>query len=463
MLPFRELRPTAAEIREMIRLASPVVLAQVGIMLMGVVDTAMVGRVSADAVAAVALGHIYWVNLSIPGIGLLMALDPVVSQAVGAADRDGVRRGVQRGAILACAITVPVMLLLMPGEVLFAALRQPESVAPTAASWARWSALGSLPFFLFVAFRQSLQAMGTVRPVVIAIVAGNLLNIALNWVLIYGHLGAPAMGAVGSSVSTVIGRWAMLVILVWTGRHHLVPALRPWQRESWRLRPLGRMLAIGAPVALQQWLEVAVFAAGAVVIGWFGAKPLAAHEIAINLAATTFMVPLGLSAAAAAMVGRAIGRGDMAAARRDAVAAIAVGLGFMTIAAVIFLAVPDQLATMFVADAETRAVAAALLAIAGVFQVFDGVQGVATGVLRGTADTTVPMFVHLAGFWLLGAPAGLWLAFRAGYGPRGVWFGYVVGLALVSAALLWRVRWRLARDISRLHIDEHPSALTADG
>ena len=454
MLPFRELRPTAAELREMVRLASPVVIAQVGIMLMGVVDTAMVGRVSADAVAAVALGHIYWVNISIPGIGLLMALDPVVSQAVGAADRDGVRRGVQRGAILACAITIPAMLLLLPGEAVFAALRQPESVAPTAASWARWSTLGSLPFFLFVAFRQSLQAMGTVRPVVIAIVAGNLLNVILNWVLIYGNLGAPAMGAVGSSVSTAIGRWAMLLILVWTGRRHVLPALRPWYGESWRLRPLGRMLAIGAPVALQQWLEVAVFAAGAVVIGWFGAKPLAAHEIAINLAATTFMVPLGLSAAAAAMVGRAVGRGDIAAARRDAVAAIAVGLGFMAIAAVFFLAVPGQLAGVFVADAETRAVAAALVAVAGIFQVFDGVQGVATGVLRGTADTTVPMFIHLAGFWLVGAPAGLWLAFRAGYGPRGVWFGYVVGLAIVAAALLWRVRWRLARDIERLRVEE---------
>ena len=160
------------------------------------------------------------------------------------------------------------------------------------------------------------------------------------------------------------------------------------------------------------------------------------------------------SAAAAAMVGRAVGRGDIAAARRDAVAAIAVGLGFMAIAAVFFLAVPGQLAGVFVADAETRAVAAALIAVAGIFQVFDGVQGVATGVLRGTADTTVPMFIHLAGFWLVGAPAGLWLAFRAGYGPRGVWFGYVVGLAIVAAALLWRVRWRLARDIERLRVEE---------
>ena len=443
----------------MARLASPIVLAQVGAMLMGVVDAAMVGRVSADAVAAVALGHIYWVMVSVPSVGLLMALDPVVAQAVGATDTDSVARGVQRGVILAVALAIPSMLILMPGEWVFSALRQPPEVAVVAAQWARWSAISVLPYYLFVAFRQSLQAMGTARPVLAAIIVSNVVNVIGNWALIYGHAGAPALGAVGSAISTVIGRFVGLGVTVWFGRAWLLPQLSPWRRESWSLAPFGRLLRIGTPVALQQWLEVAVFAAGAVVIGWFGPSPLAAHEIAINLAALTFMVPLGLSAAAAAMVGRAIGRGDIAAARRDAVAAIGVGLAFMSAAALVFLAAPDGLAAMFITDSDTRRTAAQLLVVAGVFQVFDGIQGVATGVLRGTADTAVPMVVHLTGFWLIGAPAGLWAAYRGGLGPRGVWWGYVVGLAFVATALVWRVRWRLARDIGRTHLDD-PSTAT---
>jgi MATE family multidrug resistance protein len=214
------------------------------------------------------------------------------------------------------------------------------------------------------------------------------------------------------------------------------------------------MMRVGTPVALQQWLEVAVFAAGAVAIGWIGVVPLAAHEVAINLAALTFMVPMGLSAAAASMVGRAIGRGDMPAARRDSVAAIGVGLAFMSIAALAFIALPGSLAGLFLRDAETRALAASLLVIAGVFQVFDGIQGVCTGILRGAADTRIPMLIHLGGFWGIGAPLSLVLAFDAGLGARGIWLGYVAGLFAVAAAQLMRVRSRLSRTIARLRIEE---------
>lgn len=455
MLPLAQLRPTREELRDMLRLAWPIIVAQVGVMLLGVVDTAMVGRVGPDAVAAVALGHIYWVNVSVPGIGLLLVLDPVVSQAFGASDERGVSRGLQRGVLLAVLISIPTAFALIPGEWFFGALRQPTEVTPVAASYARWTALSAIPFFVFVALRQSLQAMGHTRAIVASIIAGNALNVVLNWALIYGHLGFPALGVIGSAISTVIGRWAMLAIVVWMARAELWPRLSRWAPESWQLRPLGRMLVVGMPVALQQWLEVGVFAAGAIAIGWIGVAPLAAHEIAINLAALTFMVPLGVSAAAAAIVGRAIGRGDMAAARRDSVAAIGVGLAFMLISAGIFLAAPGALASLFLSDPPTRAIAASLIVIAGVFQVFDGIQCVCAGILRGTADTRVPMLIHLGGFWGVGAPLGLVLAFDAGLGPRGIWYGYLGSLAAVAVAQLMRVRWRLSRDIARLQIDEN--------
>lgn len=438
----------------MVRLAWPVVLAQVGAMLLGVVDTAMVGRVGPDAVAAVALGHIYWVNLTVPGIGLLLVLDPVVSQAFGAGDRAAVARGVQRGIVLAACLTIPTTLALLPGERFFGALDQPAAVSPLAASYARWTALSVLPFYLFVVFRQSLQAMAETRAIVASILIGNVLNIVLNWALIYGHLGFPALGTIGSAISTVIGRWTMLGVLVWIDRNLVMPTVRPWRRESWQPRPLWRMVVVGAPVAFQQWLEVGVFAAGAVAIGWIGVKQLAAHEVAINLAALTFMVPMGVAAAAAAMVGRAIGRGDIAAARRDAVASIGVVLGFMVLAAIVFVCVPGGLASLFLEDPETVAIAGSLIAIAGVFQVFDGIQGVCAGVLRGAADTRVPMLLHLGGFWGIGAPLGLVLAFPAGLGPRGVWLGYLGSLMVVAGAQLLRVRWLLSRPIERLRIDE---------
>jgi MATE family multidrug resistance protein len=438
----------------MLRLAWPVVLAQVGIMLMGVVDTAMVGRVGTSAVAAVALGHIYWVNVTIFGMGILLVLDPVVSQATGAQDHEGVSRGVQRGVLMALALSVPTALLLIPGELFFGFLRQPADVTPIAATFSRISIAGVVPFYLFFALRQSLQAMAQVRPVVIAIVVSNFVNFALDYALIYGHFGLPALGTQGSAIATALSRWLMFGLLVYFGWKQLHGALVPWRPESYRVGPMVRMLRLGMPVGLQNWLEIAVFSGGAVALGWFGSVPLAAHEIAINLAALTFMFPMGVSAAAAAMVGRAIGREDLSAARRDAIAALAVGMGFMAIAAIAFLTIPRALALIFVRDPATVATAASLIFIGGLFQIFDGMQAVATGVLRGTGDTRVPMLLHLAGFWGIGIPLCLGLAFGLGFGPQGVWWGYVGALAAVAVMQLLRVRWRLGQDIHRLQIEE---------
>ena len=453
MTSLAQLRPTRGELREMLRLAGPVVFAQVGIMMMGVVDTAMVGRVSPSTIAAVALGHVYWVNLMLPGLGLLLVLDPIISQAVGAKDGEAIARGIQRGIILALALSIPCSLLLIPGELFFGFLRQPPDVTPIAATFSRWSMLGVLPFYLFIVFRQSLQAMNQTRAVVIAIVVANVMNVVLNWALIYGHAGLPALGAVGSAISTVISRWTMLAVIGAIGWRELHSAIMPWRTESMRLEPLLKMIRVGLPVAFQQWLEVAVFAMGAVWIGWFGTVPLAGHEIALNLASITFMVPLGVGSAAAAIVGRAIGRGDLAAAKRDAVAALVVGVTFMVMAAGLFLAIPGTIAAIFASDSATVAMAAALIPIAGLFQIFDGIQVVALGVLRGTGDTRIPMFLHLGGFWGIGIPLSLVLGFTVGMGPQGIWWGYVGSLAAVAVMQLMRVRWRLGQDIQRLRID----------
>lgn len=458
-----QLRPTRGELREMMRLAWPVVLAQVGIMLMGVVDTAMVGRVGTSAVAAVALGHIYWVNVTIGGLGILMVLDPVVSQATGAKDDVAVSRGVQRGILMALALSIPSSLLLVPGEFFFSVLRQPAEVAPVAATFSRISIAGMVPFYLFYALRQSLQAMAETKPVVIAIVVSNVVNFVLDYILIYGHFGFPALGVQGSAISTVVSRWVMFALVLQFGWKHLHHAIVPWRAESARLAPLWKMARIGVPVGFQNWLEIAVFSGGAIVLGWFGAIPLAAHEVAINLAALTFMFPMGVSAAAAAMVGRAIGRDDLSAAKRDAVAALAVGVSFMALAGIAFLTVPRALAMLFVYDPATIVMAASLIFIAGIFQMFDGLQSVATGILRGTGDTHVPMLLHMFAFWGVGIPLCLWLAFRTGLGPQGVWWGYVGALIVAATIQLLRVRWRLRQDIRRLHFDETAEWAVVEG
>ena len=339
-------------------------------------------------------------------IGLLFALDPVVSQAIGAGAHDDASRGIQRGFVMAAMIALLVTLALMPGEVVLRALGQPESVVHETGVYVRHRAIGALPFFLFNAMRQALQALGTTRPVVIAVLLANVVNAAANWVLITGNLGAPALGVAGSGFATALAMWSMAAMLWAFSAPALRPYVRPWRREATAWLPMRRTLRIGVPIGTQFFFESFAFGLTALFMGWMGTASLAAHEIALNMAALTFMVPLGISGAAAAVVGRAIGRGDLAAARRDAVAAIICGVGFMCITALVFLSAPEWLATRYTTDTQTVAVAVALIPLAGMFQVFDGLQAVTSGVLRGTGDTRVPAVLHMVAFWGVGVPLG---------------------------------------------------------
>ena len=441
------------ELREMARLAAPAVVVQVGIMSMGVVDTLMAGRVSAQALAAVALGNLYVFNSLVFGMGVLMALDPIVAQAVGARDEPAVARAVQRAVALSVALSLPVGLALWPGEAVLAALRQPADVVPDAAAYARASIPGVLPFYAFIVLRQTMQAFGRMAPIVGVVLAANAVNAALNWVLMLGNLGAPRLGPVGSAWSTTVSRWAMALGLLAAGWGTLRPHLRRLAPDALRAAPLARTLRIGAPIGGQYVLEVGAFGAITLLAGLFGTTALAGHEITLNLASLTFMVPLGVAGAAAVLVGRAVGAGDAEAARRHADASLLCGAGVMAVSAVALVAAPRAIAALYTRDAAVRAVAAALIPIAGVFQVFDGTQVVAGGILRGAGDTRAPLVANLAGFWALGVPLGAWLAFSLGTGPAGLWWGAAAGLGAVAALLVWRVRRRMAGPVARLVVD----------
>lgn len=448
------LLPGRAELGALLRLALPVVVVQVGLMLMGVVDSIMVGRLSAEALGAVALGNVYFFAAGVYGQGLLMALDPLVAQAVGAEDEPAIARAVQRGLLLAVALTVPCAMLLLFARPVLLAVGQPDALASGAAVYAWCLIPGVLPYYSFIVLRQTLQARQLMRPIVVTIVGANLANVALNWALIYGNLGSPPLGIAGSAWATTASRWLMALALVALAWHQLRPQLRPLRSGILEWPPLRRMLAIGSPIGLQHLMEYGVFGTVALLMGRLGTVPIAAHQVAINLASLTFMVPLGISGAAAVLVGQAVGRGDPAGARRAARAALACGVAFMATTALMLLAIPEGLARIYSRETPVIVLAAALLPIAGTFQVFDGLQVVSLGILRGLADTRVPFLIALLGFWLLGFPVSLFLAFERGLGAAGLWWGLVVGLAAVAALLLARVRARLARTVARVAVEQ---------
>jgi MATE family multidrug resistance protein len=449
------LMPRQNELGPMLRLAVPVVTVQVGMMAMGVVDTLMVGHISARALAAVALGNLYFFSLAVFAMGTLMVLDPVVAQAVGARDQPAIARALQRGVLMAFLLTVPAALLLTAAGPVLGLAHQPAEVIPLAAGYAVRSVPGIFPFLLFIVFRQTLQSMRRTAPIVAAILTANVVNGGLNWVLIFGHLGLPAMGVLGSAWATSISR-ALLVLVLWVAaRKQLAPYLYPVDPRVWQIESLGRMLRLGLPIGAQHLLEFGAFALVALMMGWMGTVQMAGHQIAINLAALTFMVPLGVGDAASVLVGQAVGRDDSVGTRGAARAALVSGAGFMALTGTAFLTIPHLLAQLYSRDIQVVAIAAALIPIAGVFQVFDGLQVVAAGVLRGVGDTRGPMLINLLGYWCLGLPVSIYLGFVLRLGPVGLWWGLVLGLAVVATSLLLRVRKRLAQGQRRVVIDPH--------
>lgn len=451
---FRRLIPSRREARDVLALALPVTLVQVGMMAMGVVDTIMVGHFSARDLAAVALGNLYFFTAVVFPMGVLLSLDPLVSQAVGAGEGASVARSLQRGAILALALAVPAALALVPGHWFLLLLRQPPEVVPVAANYALATIPGVFPFLAFIVLRQTLQAMGRMAPIVMTILLANLANLVLNWLLIYGNLGFPAMGAVGSGWASSISRWLMLLAVLGFSWPILRFYLVPVRADVLEMRPLGRMIRLGAPIGIQFSLEFGAFGAIGVFMGWLGTVAMAGHQVALNLSSLTFMVPLGISQATAVMVGQGVGRGDAPRARRSAGAGLLLGVSFMSLAAGVFLFFPQLLARAYSSDVEVIALAALLVPLAGVFQIFDGLQVVSSGVLRGVGETRMPMVANLLGFWLVGMPLSLWLGFRTPLGPLGLWWGLVAGLAAVAVFLVLQVRVRMGRELRRIVIDD---------
>jgi MATE family multidrug resistance protein len=429
-----------------IRLALPVVLAELGWMAMGLVDTVMVGGLGPEAIGAVGLGTILILTASLLGLGLLLGLDTFVAQAFGAGALAECHRWLRDGVTLAFILSPSMVLgigVLVP---LLPVWGIHPSVAGLAAPYMAIAAWSLPPLLLFTAFRRYLQAIGVVRPVMVGLVSANVINVAVNWVLIGGHLGAPALGTAGAA-------WATLGSRIYMAGYLLVPIVRHEARHPsglWHTRVavepdrLGRLVRLGTPAALQLVLEGGVFAAVTALAGRLDPVSLAAHQIALNVAGTTFMVPLGVSSAAAVRVGHAVGRRDPPAAGRAGWVALALGVSFMGAAALVLIAGPVWLVRIFSSDATVLATGVPLLRVAAMFQLFDGTQVVLTGALRGLGDTRTAMLASLVGYWVFGLPAGSWLCFRAAWGIGGLWVGLSIGLIFVACLLLLVWTRRLA-------------------
>ena len=448
-------RTLAAEVGPMARLAGPVVLAELGWMAMGLVDVAMVGRLGAEAIGAVGLGNHLFMGVTILGIGMLLGLDTVVSQAFGAKHPEVCHRALTHGSLLALLLAPPLMGAIWAGSHQLGGWGIDARVAARTIPYVDVVIWSVPPLLLGTASRRYLQGMNLVRPAMVSLLAANAVNLAGNWMLVYGHLGAPRLGVVGSGWATLLARWVMAAIVMGA-------ALRRDRREATGRRPgsgrfdgalLGRLLALGGPAACQLGIEVGAFATASVLAGRLGAAALAAHEVALNVCSLAFMVPLGISSAGAVRVGQALGRGDPRAAGRAGWVALALGASFMAVSSSAFLLIPRAIFGTFTGEPAVLALGVPLLLIAAIFQLFDGVQVVAGGLLRGAGDTRTPMLANAVAYWVLGLPIAAGLAFWGDLGVIGLWIGLCTGLIVVSSLLL--LAWaRAVRELAR----DRPSA-----
>lgn len=437
----------AEELRRQLHIALPAVLSFFSYQAMNVVDTMMVSPFGEQVLAASSLALLWCWAIVIAARGLQRSLDPLISQAYGAGEEGQVGRWLLRGAGNALILALPVMALLGLAEPALRFLEQPEASLPMAGRWCAILALGIPAMLLGGVLHAFFQSLGKLRPVTIAAVLGNGFNILGNLFFIY----VLEIGPLGCALSTVVAEYAMLVMMVvagwpelkiWWMRRARIEDLRAEVRAQWRL------ISLGAPMGFQQGLEVWGFSLAGLMMGWLGPTSLAAHTLVLNLASLSFMFPLGIGMAASARVGHLVGGGHPIG--RAAWTAIGMGVAAMSFFACLYSIFPGTVLALFRPEAQVLAAGVLLLPIAGAFQLFDGVQGVAFGVLRGGGDVRVPALINIVGYYLFGLPLGYLLAFVLGWGPQGIWLGLSAALAAVAGMLLLRVRAVVARGGTRV-------------
>lgn len=430
------------EIAATVRLAGPLIGGQLTMVGMSTIDTVMAGRLDAQALGGVALGSSVWASLMLFATGVLMVLAPSIAQAEGGGESGRVApltrqtlwvaAGLAALAIAAAANMRPVLELL----------RVDPAIVPGAAGYLRALCWGVPAWAVYMVLRNMSEGLGATRPTLYFGLLGLAVNAPADWVLMYGKLGFPALGAEGCGYATAAVWWAQVAAMaIYVARHpryrrlELFARLDPPSREA-----IGRILALGLPVGIMWLMEVSMFTMAALMIGSMGTIMVGAHQVTINFAAFTFMVPLGLSMATSVRVGHAAGRRDPLGVRLAARAGISLSLACQVVSASLMLLVPEAIARVYTANPEVIAVVVRLLFLAAIFQISDGIQVSCSGVLRGLNDTRLPMLLTVVSYWLVGLPLGTLLGFRFELQARGMWMGLIAGLT--AAAILLALRYR---------------------
>lgn len=432
-------------IRATLKLGLPLIAAQLGQQAITVTDTLMMGRLGAEPLAAGVLGTSLFFVAFIICSGFAHAIMPMAATAEGAGDTRGVRRSVRMGLWVVTGMVALLMPVLWQTEALLLLAGQEETLSKLAQDYVRIAQWSLFPALWIMVLRSYLSALERASIVMWAALCGVLLNILLNWMFIFGNLGAPAMGIRGAAVATLGTAFVTLAPLIaYTLR---TEALRKYQLfvHFWRpdVGAIREVLRLGAPISGTFLAEVGLFVMASFMLGWLGTVPLAAHGIALQVISVLFMIPLGLSSAATVRVGRALGRGDREGLFRATVTVMTMAVSFATAAAVLLWVMPRPLIQLFLGREEPNAdeilhLGVGLLAVAAIFQLADTLQVMSVALLRGLKDTRRPMWIAIASYWGLGVPSAYILGFTLELGGQGVWGGLAVGLTAAAALLAWR-------------------------
>jgi multidrug resistance protein, MATE family len=441
----REVRATAG-------LAAPLALTQLVQMAMGFVDVVMIGRLGPEAMAAGVMATSFFFTLMLSCMGIIMAVNPLVAQAVGKRDVPAVGRAVRQGLWLGVLLGIPLMVVYSQTEPLLRAAGQEAETSRLAASYMKAILWGTVPSLWYTALRGFAEGVARPRPILLVTIAASIVNVFGNWVLMYGNLGMPALGLAGTGWSSAIVMWALfggMLLVTQSSRVFRSYSVFDTVRTPDR-RALRALFQLGWPIGVTFGLESGLFLAATLLMGWVGTAALAAHQVALNASGVTFMIPLGIAMATTVRVGHAAGAGDAAGARRAGWSGMAIGCTVMFIPALLFWLRPEWVVWVYMGSAgltpegaEVARQAAVLLGVAAVFQLFDGLQVTAGGALRGLKETRAPMVVGIIAYWGLGLSAAYLLTFEFGWGAPGIWWGLTLGLATAAIGLPYWFRRRI--------------------
>ena len=439
-MTFADYRQEAAAI---LRLGGPLIAAQLAQISMGFVDTMMAGRLSARDLAAVAVGaNIFW-PVCFGWAAVLFAISPTVSHLFGAGKRESIGHTVRQGLWLAAALATGAFVSLHFSPMLLTRAGIPSELVPTTTGFLRAIAWGAPGLCLFNVLRSYSEGISLTRPVMYTSLVALAANIFLDWVFMYGKLGMPELGAVGCGVASAIVMWMnaglMLLFILTHKEYKADAAFAQFERPHWK--EIRALLKLGVPMSMSWFMEASLFGVTALIMGTLGTTVVAGHQIALNFASITFMIPLGLAMAITVRVGHALGRNNVAAARFSGLTGISLAACFMAFSALCIFAFPQMIAGIYTTDPAVLKMAVSLLFMAAVFQISDGLQVAAAGALRGLKDTKFPMFITFIAYWLIGMPLGYTLGIVMGGGARSMWIGIICGLT--AAALLLNARFYL--------------------